>query len=142
MECKAICTNLFLFLLLLLFFWLIPLMIIFDIIFNCCLNVKQIFPWNLKGSFGEYHLIDVRTKGEYNWFHIKDSNIVNAPFNNKAYESVNIPDDDKPLVIICMSGHRSPIVANKLEKQYTNRKIYNLYGGMLFWKLFCGTVAY
>ena len=138
------CTNLFLLLLLLLFCWAIPLMILFDIIFNCCLKVKQIFPWKLKNCLNEYHLIDVRTKGEYNWFHIKtnNENIYNAPFNTKAYESTNIPNDETPLVIICMSGHRSPIVASKLKKKYPKREIYNLYGGMLFWKLFCGNVEY
>ena len=44
---------------------------------------------------------------------------------------------DEPVVIICMTGHRSPIVAHQLKKHGYNR-VYNLTWGMLAWKLFGG----
>ena len=46
-------------------------------------------------------------------------------------------DSDKPIVVICMTGHRSPIVVHRLEKQ-GYRNVYNLVWGMWAWKLFGG----
>ena len=47
------------------------------------------------------------------------------------------PDPAKRIVIICMTGHRSPVVARRLKKRgYTN--VYNLTWGMWAWKLFGG----
>ena len=100
-------------------------------------GVKPLFPWQLKkllkGRSNQVNLIDVRTPWEYNWFHIHGT-------VNKLELLVDIntlPDVSKenPLIVICMSGHRSPLVAHRLKKRGF-KKVYNLTGGMLAWKLF------
>jgi rhodanese-related sulfurtransferase len=42
---------------------------------------------------------------------------------------------DEPVIVICMTGHRSPMVAYQLKKR-GYRQVYNLTWGMLAWKLF------
>ena len=41
---------------------------------------------------------------------------------------------DEPVIVICMTGHRSPMVAYQLKKR-GYRQVYNLTWGMLAWKL-------
>jgi len=100
-------------------------------------GVKPLFPWQLKKMLDNGknpgRLIDVRTKLEFNWFHIDGA--VNRPdvlFDIDRYRDKNF---DEPVVVICMSGHRSPIVAYRLKK-HGYKQVYNLTWGMLGWKLF------
>ena len=99
-------------------------------------GVKPMFPWQLKNmakAHGvKFVLIDVRTPLEYNWFHIKGA--INKPkllFNIDTMPAISKED---PVIIICMSGHRSPPVAYRLKKQGF-KKVYNLTWGMVAWKL-------
>ena len=104
-------------------------------------GVKPLFPWHLKKILQKGQnpgrLIDVRTQLEFNWFHIEGA--VNRPdilINTDRYKDKNL---DEPIVIICMTGHRSPPVAYQLKKQGYKR-VYNLTWGMLAWKL-CGMTS-
>jgi rhodanese-related sulfurtransferase len=108
-------------------------------LFWYAIGVKPVFAWQLKkwmrSGKHDVTLIDVRTPFEYNWFHIEGAQ--NRP--EMAYTIKNFKDIDnkKPVVVICMTGHRSPIVANRLKKRgYKN--VYNLTWGMWAWKLFGG----
>lgn len=100
-------------------------------------GVKPLFPWQLKkllkGHSNQVNLIDVRTPLEYDWFHINDA--VNKP--ELLWDINALPDINKedPLIVICMSGHRSPLVAYRLKK-LGFKQLYNLTWGMLGWKLF------
>jgi rhodanese-related sulfurtransferase len=100
-------------------------------------GVKPLFPWHLKkllkDNRDQISLIDVRTAREYNWFHIKGAE--NKP--ELVYDLAALPAKSKeePVIVICMTGHRSPLVAYRLKKQGF-RKVYNLTWGMLAWKLF------
>ena len=47
------------------------------------------------------------------------------------------PDPDETIVVICMTGHRSPVVANRL-KRHGYKNVYNLTWGMWAWKVFGG----
>ena len=100
-------------------------------------GVKPLFPWQLKKILHKGQnpgiLIDVRTPLEFNWFHIDGAeNRPDVLFDIDRYKDKNF---DEPVVVICMSGHRSPIVAHQLQKRgYTH--VYNLTWGMLGWKLF------
>ena len=115
---------------------LIILILGWDIVWYMA-SVKPLFPWQLKKILRKGqnpgNLIDVRTKLEFNWFHIDGA--VNRPdilWDPDRYKDKNL---DEPIVVICMSGHRSPIVAHQLQKRgYTH--VYNLTWGMLGWKLF------
>mmetsp|Transcript_10916 Transcript_10916/g.17778 ORF Transcript_10916/g.17778 Transcript_10916/m.17778 type:complete len:179 (+) Transcript_10916:270-806(+) len=157
MTLNAAVTNIILLVIFVAFFWLIPVMVIFDIGYNMCLNVEQVFPWTALRNSNDYVFIDVRTCAEYNWFRMADVTISNQPLMgppgytlteyidsiDKFIEKACI-DDERAIVFICMSGHRSPLVANYMKRHstYNSRKFYNLYGGMLFWKFFCGNVEY
>lgn len=97
------------------------------------------FPWKLKKNFvqmkKEMTFIDVRTLAEYNLFHI--DGVIHLP-EILAYPSAadNI-DRNRPIIVICMTGHRSPIAAYMLKK-YGFKNVYHLSWGMLAWKLFGG----
>jgi rhodanese-related sulfurtransferase len=100
-------------------------------------GVKPLLPWHLKKLLKDkkdhIRLIDVRTPWEYKWFHIKGA--ANKPellYDNEALPAKN---KEEPVIVICMTGHRSPLVAYRLKKQGF-RKVYSLTWGMLAWKLF------
>jgi rhodanese-related sulfurtransferase len=100
-------------------------------------GVKPLFPWQLKKMLDKGQnpgrLIDVRTQPEFNWFHIDGAeNRPDVLFDIDRYKDKNF---DEPVVVICMSGHRSPIVAYRLKK-HGYKQVYNLTWGMLGWKLF------
>ena len=100
-------------------------------------GIKPLFPWQLRKLLRErrdhLRLIDVRTPREYKWFHLKGA--INKPellFNISVLPAIS---KDEPVIVICMSGHRSPPVAYRLKK-HGFKKVYNLTWGMLAWKLF------
>ena len=99
-------------------------------------GVRPLFPWQLKkllkGKSDQLTLIDVRTPWEYNWFHIDGAaNMPDLLSNTDAFKGKNV---DEPVIVICMTGHRSPMVAYQLKKR-GYRQVYNLTWGMLAWKL-------
>jgi rhodanese-related sulfurtransferase len=83
------------------------------------LGVKPMSPWRLedilKTKRGEYMLIDVRTALEYRWFHIEG--VPNHPNLLRDPDGLTVEDPTKPVVVICMSGHRSPIVGYRLKRK-------------------------
>ena len=100
------------------------------------LGVRPLMPWRLKGSLQkspeEFTLIDVRTALEYALFHIRGSK--NQPNLLLHPELFKAQDPRKPLVIICMTGHRSSLVAYGLRKRGFT-EVHNLTFGMLGWLL-------
>ena len=106
------------------------------------LGVKPLLPWHLKSSLKEnaegFSLIDVRTHPEYELFHINGakhySELVLHP------ELFKEKDSRRPLVVICMTGHRSSIVAYQLKKRVP-QEVYNLTWGMLGWLLSGGKIS-
>ena len=101
------------------------------------LGVKPRLPWQLKARLGagasDLVLLDVRTPLEYNWFHLPGAQ--NVP--HLLTDSGKLPpvSPAQEVVVICMTGHRSPLVAYTLKKRgYT--RVYNLTGGMVGWKLY------
>jgi rhodanese-related sulfurtransferase len=75
----------------------------------------------------------VRTPLEFGWFHLPEArNDPNLLLETKSIEGVS---PDQPMVIICMTGHRSPIVAYSLKKNGF-KEVYNLTWGMLGWKIY------
>jgi rhodanese-related sulfurtransferase len=87
-------------------------------------------------------LIDVRSSVEYNLGHIPDAvnlNLFNIligsfPFLRRWLLPKWFQDlpKNRPIAVICLSAHRSPIAAKKLLKMgFSN--VYNIEGGMLAW---------
>lgn len=110
-------------------------------LFWYALGVTPLLPWQLKRRQaedpGSLLFLDVRTGPEYHWFHIPDaSHRQDLLFQPEQFTH---PAPRKNVVVICMTGHRSPVAAWRLKKQGIH-PIYHLTGGMLGWKLFGGPV--
>ena len=102
-------------------------------------GVKPLFPWQLKkllkGKTDQLTLIDVRTPREFGWFHIDGAaNMPDLLSNAEEFKGKRV---DEPVIVICMTGHRSPMIAYQLKKR-GYKQVYNLTWGMLAWKLFGG----
>lgn len=104
-------------------------------IFWWLIGIKPLFPWQLekklKGDQTDLALIDVRTSKEFQWFHLPRAQ--NLPIEKGLPEDLPIPRDNT-MVVICMTGHRSPIGAYHFQKAGF-AKVYNLTWGMAGWKL-------
>ncbi len=99
-------------------------------------------PWSLKRALRErphaFQLIDARTPQEYASFHIAGAkNFPMLLMNPKALKGA---DPEQPVVVICMSGHRSPIAAYRL-KNSGFKDVHNLTWGMLGWVLSGGSTV-
>lgn len=102
-------------------------------------GVQPMFPWELKRRLRErpqsVALIDVRTPLEFQLFHIPGSK--HRP-DLLGKENPSVPaDPDRDVVMICMTGHRSPVAGYGLKDQRPGR-VYNLVWGMVGWKLVGG----
>ncbi|WP_319582547.1 rhodanese-like domain-containing protein [uncultured Pseudodesulfovibrio sp.] len=102
-------------------------------------GVRPLSPWALKAALKKDApptILDVRTPGEYALFHIPGA--INVPYPASLNElALAAPDPNKPLVVVCMTGHRSPPTVRQMQQGgYTD--VRNLTGGMAAWKLFGG----
>lgn len=107
------------------------------------LGVTPVLPGELKrrlhASGGERPvLVDVRTKFEYDLFHIDGA--VNEPAIVHNPQKLQNIDRDAPIVVICMSGHRSPIAAYFLRRQGF-KNVSHLVWGMLSWIISRGSTV-
>lgn len=99
-------------------------------------GVRQIYPWQLKRMPKKKRpfVLDVRSSKEFELFRLPKS--VQRPdllLNRKKLPIAR----DEPLLVVCMTGHRSPIAVKRLQRQgYT--QVYNLAWGVLGWKLLGG----
>jgi len=103
------------------------------------LGVKPMLPWELKQAIRQEGedivLLDVRSKAEYDWFHIEGARHV--PDLGDRLAGIARENAGKRVVVICMTSHRSPPAAYRLKKE-GNLEVYNLTWGMLGFKLFGG----
>lgn len=81
----------------------------------------------------EVQVLDVRTAGEYNSGHIKNSFLADwrqqEEFKNRAQHL----DKTRPVYVYCLSGGRSSAAAAWLQQQGFST-VYNLEGGITAWK--------
>ena len=118
-----------------LFLLVLVLLIAWDVVW-ALVGVKPLFPWQLEEEYRRQNpdlvLLDVRTRTEYNWFHLPGAE--NIPFRNLDARYLKVPKN-KTVVVICMTGHRSSLVAWHLQKSgYAN--VYNLTWGMAGWEAY------
>lgn len=101
------------------------------------LGVKPLFPWQLKRQLdsgaSDLLLLDVRTAAEFGWFHLPKAR--NAPNVLQEDAVLSAASPEQPVVVICMTGHRSPLVAYALKKRGF-KQVYNLTWGMLGWQVY------
>ncbi|QGY41974.1 rhodanese-like domain-containing protein [Pseudodesulfovibrio cashew] len=118
---------------------IIGLLVLWDLGWWLGFGVSPLPPWTLKTMLNQGNaptIIDVRTPGEYEAFHIPGA--YNVPYPASLADLAKVaPDPTNPVIVVCMTGHRSPpVVRQMLEGGYTN--VSNLTWGMLAWKLFGG----
>lgn len=83
---------------------------------------------------GESQLLDVRTAGEFQSGHLKNSLQADWLNNKEFTERIKYLDKSKPLLVYCASGIRSGDAAKYLLAQgFAN--VQNLKGGLTAWKL-------
>lgn len=99
------------------------------------MGVNPLFPWQLQEKLEKpppnLVLLDVRTPKEFHWFQLPGAQ--NEPFEKGLANSLKIPKN-KTIVVICLTGHRSPLVAYRL-KRVGFRNVYNLTWGMAGWEV-------
>jgi rhodanese-related sulfurtransferase/glutaredoxin len=83
---------------------------------------------------GNYQLLDVRTAGEYQSGHLKNS--LQADWNDQVQfvDRIKYLDKSKPLLVYCASGVRSGNAAKYLTG-IGFKMVQNLKGGLNAWKL-------
>jgi len=90
------------------------------------IDVKQAFARSKRGA----RLVDVRSGGEFKTGHPKGALSVPPGLIKKDQTGLDRDDD---ILVICLSGHRSPRQARRLaEMGYT--KVSNVQGGLHAWK--------
>ena len=90
------------------------------------IDVKQAFARSKRGA----KLVDVRSSGEFKSGHPKGALSVPPGLIKKDQTGLGRDDD---LLVICLSGHRSPRQARKLaEMGFTS--VSNVHGGLMAWK--------
>ncbi|NMX22781.1 rhodanese-like domain-containing protein [Dissulfurirhabdus thermomarina] len=96
-------------------------------------GVRPLSPRQVERLEGAW-LVDVRTPGEFAWRHVPGAE--NLPGGRGLTAAAAAHPKDRPVVVICFSGHRSPFAALRLRRAGFQR-VYNLTGGMagyLAWK--------
>lgn len=94
-------------------------------------KVEQISALELSRRLDEFLIIDVRTSIEWHTSHIPNAynHPVHAINTNKIKALALV--ENRPVVVICLSAHRSTPVAASLTSKGVNA--YELKGGMLSW---------
>jgi rhodanese-related sulfurtransferase len=70
-------------------------------------------------------ILDVRSPKEFAWFRLPGS--VNRPWPFKARDLAGL-DPGRPLVVVCMTGHRSPLAARALRRAGFKDVVHLRYG--------------
>ena len=105
-------------------------------------GVQQLFPWQLQSLLRSDEvglvLADVRFPVEFKWRHIPGAR--NLPDLMLHPELLDDLPPDQPVVVICLTGHRSQIAAWRLQHRGHTR-VFNLTWGMAGWILSDGPVV-
>jgi len=106
------------------------------------IDITPVSPWGLRRRLAEPRtapiLLDVRTTLEYNWFHIEGA--VNRPDVLDHVSTQDLAGAHRPIVVVCLSGHRSPVMGFVMRRRGFSDVSY-LSWGMLSWFLSGGSVV-
>lgn len=92
-------------------------------------GAKPLAPWRLDTLPEDTWIIDVRTKPEFHWNRLQGAE--SFPWGAGVVEAANDKPKDRPVLVTCLSGHRSPTVAVMLRKAGF-KTVYNLNFGLLY----------
>jgi rhodanese-related sulfurtransferase len=99
-------------------------------------KIEEIAPRDLgvqlENDGADLQLLDVRTEAEFESGHIARARNVPLYALPQCLAELGL-NPNKPVIAICMSGHRS-IAAYRLLKRAGFREVYSLAGGMLAWR--------
>lgn len=95
-------------------------------------GAKPLAPWRLDTLPEDTWVVDVRTKPEFHWNRILSAE--SYPWGVGVAEAAQDKPKDRPVLVVCLSGHRSPAVAVMLRRLgFTT--VYNLNWGILYFML-------
>lgn len=92
-------------------------------------GAKPLAPWRIKTLSEDTWIVDVRTKPEFYWNRLQGAE--SYPWGSGVIEAAANRPKDRPVLVTCLSGHRSPTVAVMLRK-LGFKTVYNLNWGILY----------
>jgi len=92
-------------------------------------GAKPLSPWRLNTLPEDTWILDVRTKPEFYWNRLQGAE--NFPWGAGVIDAAKDVPRDRPVLVTCFSGHRSPAVAVMLKK-LGFQTVYNLNWGLLY----------
>ncbi len=92
-------------------------------------GAKPLPPWRLDTLPEDAWIVDVRTKPEFHWNRLQAAE--NYPWGAGVIEAAKGIPKERPVVVTCFSGHRSPAVAVMLRR-LGFKTVYNLNWGLLY----------
>lgn len=92
-------------------------------------GAKAIAPWKIKSLPEDTWIVDVRTGAEFQWNRLHGAQ--NFPWGSGLAQASGSVPKNRPVLVTCLSGHRSPAVAVML-KRLGFENVYNLNWGLLY----------
>lgn len=92
-------------------------------------GARPLQPWRLDSLSDDTWIVDVRTKPEFHWNRMQGAE--NYPWGTGVVDAAKGKSADTPVLVTCLSGHRSPAVAVMLKK-LGFRNVYNLHWGLIY----------
>ncbi len=92
-------------------------------------GARPLAPWRLKTLPDDTWIVDVRTKPEFYWNRLHGAE--NYPWGVGLTEAARDKSLDRPVLVTCLSGHRSPAIAVALRR-LGFKTVYNLTWGILY----------
>ena len=76
-------------------------------------GARPLPPWRLHSLPEDTWIVDVRTKPEFYWNRLQGAE--NYPWGRGVIEAAKDKPKDRPVLVVCFSGHRSPAAAVMLR---------------------------
>ena len=92
-------------------------------------GARPLSPWKLDTLPADTWIVDVRTKPEFYWNRLEGAE--NYPWGVGVIEAAKGRSKDTPVLVTCLSGHRSPSVALMIRR-LGFKTVYNLNWGILY----------
>jgi len=92
-------------------------------------GARSLPPWRMDTLPEDTWILDVRTKPEFHWNRLQGAE--SFPWGKGIVEAAADQPRDRPVLVTCLSGHRSPAVA-VLLKRLGFKTVYNLNWGILY----------
>ncbi len=92
-------------------------------------GARPLSPWKLDSLPDNTWIVDVRTKPEFYWNRLEGAE--NYPWGAGVVEAAAAKPKDIPVLVSCLSGHRSPSVALMIRR-LGFKTVYNLNWGILY----------